>query len=729
MIETLIVIGGVIGVTVIGLFVFGRNTNRPSSRIYGLMTLSFILLMLANLFTLGGVEDPSVVLWCIRLVALATVSALTFLHLLIRALALESSAPLFGKRINRTIAWASVAVGLLALTPFVFSSVTLGDNREPIVSVAPGVSVFALYSLGLVVLTVIQLAAGLRNRSKKQRGQSKAILIGTLPTLILAPITSFILPVLYNLTWFVALSPLYIVFFIVMVAYAMIRHGLFDVRLAAVRTAAYLLTLISLTAIYIALIYVISQILFNNRAAETVALLNPIAISSALFVALAFQPLKRVFDKITDDLFYKDNYSTGAFIAKINQVLNSTNDLRTLLERTAKVIASTLKAQQVFFFVTLPEERYISAGTDRHTKIAPGDLDIINEADLRNKTVFLVSQFEVKSAIRRMMVSHRLELIMKLRKGDDIIGYLCLGEPHNIGYTSRDLRALQTIADELAIAIQNSLAVEEIRKLNDTLELRVNAATKELRLSNAQLQRLDEAKDEFISMASHQLRTPLTSIKGYISMLIEGDMGEITPEQKKVLEEAFISSERMVRLIGDFLNVSRLQTGKFVIEKRPVNLARLVQRELDSLASNAATRGQKFEFSPPKDIPELELDEAKIQQVIMNFADNALFYSKDNSKIVVSLKKTDDGFVEFTIKDHGIGVPEKEQQHLFNKFFRATNARRVRPDGTGVGLFLAKKVITDHGGSIIFESKENKGSTFGFRLPLPKASLERGDTN
>src|SRR5690606_37795654 len=118
-----------------------------------------------------------------------------------------------------------------------------------------------------------------------------------------------------------------------------------------------------------------------------------------------------------------------------------------------------------------------------------------------------------------------------------------------------------------------------------------NEATSELRSSNAQLQRLDEAKDEFISMASHQLRTPLTSIKGYVSMILDGDAGKVSDSQKHFLKEAFLSSERMVRLINDFLNVSRVQTGKFLIERKPINLAKLVSQELDSLEISAASRG------------------------------------------------------------------------------------------------------------------------------------------
>lgn len=412
--------------------------------------------------------------------------------------------------------------------------------------------------------------------------------------------------------------------------------------------------------------------------------------------------------------------STFKLYMALNKILSTTNDLRTLLARASQLIAATLGARQVFIFTYIDDEHHISAGTTVHTRFAVQEARLLDEhLQTVSSRYFLVHTLKKDDPIRRLMVSHRLELILPLYIKRQLLGYVCIGERAKGRYTRRDVSLLQTIDEELAVAIQNAQSVHEVRELNANLEQRIAAATNELRASNRQLQKLDEAKDEFISMASHQLRTPLTSIKGYISMLIEGDLGELTREQKRVLNEAFVSSERMVRLIGDFLNVSRLQTGKFVIEKHPVDLALLVQREVDALEANASARGMKFAYKRPKNIPIMAIDENKIQQVIMNFADNAIYYSKENSTITVTLKKVN-GFVECTVKDKGIGVPEAEQKDLFNKFFRATNARRARPDGTGVGLFLAQKVVRDHGGSIIFESKEGKGSTFGFRLPLPK---------
>ena len=221
-----------------------------------------------------------------------------------------------------------------------------------------------------------------------------------------------------------------------------------------------------------------------------------------------------------------------------------------------------------------------------------------------------------------------------------------------------------------------------------------------------------------MSMASHQLRTPLTSVKGYLSMVIEGDTGDISAQQRRVLEEAFNSSERMVRLIADFLNVSRLQTGKFVVEKSPSDIVKVVKDEVSSLKIIAKTHDMKLIFKMPNEpLPKVTVDEAKIRQVIMNFVDNAIYYSRPNTTVKVVLERVDNDLA-FKVIDTGIGVPADEQSKLFNKFFRAKNARKQRPDGTGVGLYLAKKVITAHKGKMIFASEEGKGSTFGFRIPL-----------
>jgi signal transduction histidine kinase/MFS family permease len=582
--------------------------------------------------------------------------------------------------------------------------------------VATGNMIWVYY---LFLLSIIAASVGIFTRKYKRSSKidrSKIILmfVGIIAFVVSEIFFNVILPTLgvQNLYF---LGDYSIVIFFGLTAYAIVKHHLFDVRLAIVRSVTYSLVLATFAGIYLAIAYVISAI-FNTGVTSTGQIVSGVATS--LLLAFIFQPLKRFFDRITNRVFYKDNYNTDDFFARLNKTLSVTTDLRGLLERVSYEIGHTLKAEQAFFFIyTNADGNYISAGTDGHHHLPKHDAILIEQESQGEDKIISASSLDEKDPIRRMMISHRIELILPLMQSDAVIGYLCLGDHLTSGYTNRDIKALNTLSDELIIAVQNALAVHEIREINASLQQRIANATKELRSKNAILLQLDKIKDEFISMASHQLRTPLTSVKGYLSMVIEGDAGKITPSQKQLLDQAFMSSENMVHLINDFLNVSRIQTGKFIIDKSPVDLSELVEQEINSLVPNAKVRNMKLVYKKPKKFPIIDVDEGKMRQVVMNFADNAIYYSHDNSSIIISLG-IEGSEIVFTVKDTGIGVPKSEKDKLFAKFYRAANAKIQRPDGTGVGIYLAKKVIDAHGGQIIFESIEGKGSTFGFRLPI-----------
>jgi signal transduction histidine kinase len=297
--------------------------------------------------------------------------------------------------------------------------------------------------------------------------------------------------------------------------------------------------------------------------------------------------------------------------------------------------------------------------------------------------------------------------ICPLQVRGEVIGVMVVGSPQSagqLGFYQKSLLERLTMA--VGVAIDSTLLYTQAQE-----------AAARLRAANRHLKELDRAKDEFISMASHQLRTPLTTIKGYLSMMLDGDAGRVSKSQREFLESAFHGSQRMVGLIADLLNVSRMSAGKFVIEQHPADLDQMVADEVKQLQDRATAKRLKLTYRPPAaGLPLVRLDEAKTRQVVMNFIDNALYYTK-SGQVVVSLVRQDDG-VEFRVQDTGIGVPRASRARLFGKFFRAANARRLRPDGTGLGLFLAKQVVEEQGGRIIFESVEGQGSVFGFSLPL-----------
>jgi signal transduction histidine kinase len=610
-----------------------------------------------------------------------------------------------------------ILVAILAtFTPFVIQSTQTTNIDKDIIS-GRFSWLYYISIITVIILIFYDVLIKYFKSLKKDQAKIRLMILGMATFAAGEIFFVAILPILgiNNLAY---LGDYWILPFIGLTAYAIVKHHLFDVKLAIVRSVTYSLVLATLAGIYLVIAFVISAV-FHIGQTDTSQIISGVAIS--LLLAFIFQPLKRFFDRITNKIFYKDNYNTDDFFAKLNKTLSTTTDLRGLLERVAYEIGTTLKAEQAFFFIfTTPEGNYISAGTQGHKQLPKHDAVLFEQkchGEEGKDDVFEASMFDDDDPVKRMMISHRIELVLPLIQDGAVIGYLCLGEHKTSRYTNRDIKALNTISDELVIAIQNALAVHEIRELNASLQQKIANATKELRSSNAVLRRLDEIKDEFISMASHQLRTPLTSVKGYISMVIEGDAGKISPSQKQLLEQAFMSSENMVHLINDFLNVSRLQSGKFVIDKTDVDLSKLVDEEMNGLRPNATARGMKLVYKKPTKFPIVQIDEGKFRQVVMNFTDNAIYYSHENSSIIISLGVEGNEIV-FTVKDTGIGVPKAEQEKLFAKFYRAANAKVQRPDGTGVGIFLAKKVVDAHGGSIIFESTEGKGSTFGFRLPI-----------
>ncbi len=606
-------------------------------------------------------------------------------------------------------------VGLLAVTPGVVALRIVGDS---IVTNRALLAIYGLVLVAYIISSCIILIVNKRKVNKTLKHQIDVILIGLGISGVIGAFCNLYLP-LHDVYTYIQLGPASAVLFLGVIAYAIARQGLFSVKFAAVRTVAYLMMLGTLVAVYFAIATVFSTIINGPLGDPWQILLGAFA---ALILALIFHPIKKFFDRLTSRIFYQDSYNSDDFFARLTGALTRTTELRTLLEHAAVEIATTLKAEQGFFVVTLKNSHIISTGTRGHKQLLKADIAMLDEyVSTHDDAMIIHDELMANRKVLRLMSVHKIGVILPLVRDGVAFGYMCLGYRRSNKYTPRDYKVIETASDQLLIAIQNALSVQEIKELNATLQQRIDDATKELRESNAQLQRLDEAKDEFVSMASHQLRTPLTSVKGYISMVLEGDAGKISDTQAHLLGEAFTSSERMVHLINDFLNVSRLQTGKFMVDRRKSDLAKLTGQEVMSLKTTAKARNLKLQYRKPSHFPVLYIDEGKIRQVIMNFIDNAIYYSSEHSTITISLA-VEDGNAMLRVHNHGIGVPKSEQAHLFSKFFRAENAKRQRPDGTGVGLYLAKKVITAHRGNMLFESTDHAGTTFGFHLPIKRLS-------
>jgi len=271
---------------------------------------------------------------------------------------------------------------------------------------------------------------------------------------------------------------------------------------------------------------------------------------------------------------------------------------------------------------------------------------------------------------------------------------------------------------------------EQMEKLANELAIankkreRIN---KQLQKANVQLKRLDETKSEFISIASHQLRTPLTAIKGYGSMLLDGDFGNIeSAKQRDAIQKMFISGNRLISLVENLLNISRIESGRIKFSFEPKQLTDLVREVYENLKKNAEDKKLYLRFIEPKQpLPLVIMDDEKIRQVAINFIDNAIKYTKDGGVTVSFGQKN--GMVECCVQDTGMGVEPEEQARLFKKFSRGKDANLVNTEGTGLGLYVANIMIEAHKGKIWIESEgvEGRGSKFCFALPLADSATAK----
>lgn len=238
---------------------------------------------------------------------------------------------------------------------------------------------------------------------------------------------------------------------------------------------------------------------------------------------------------------------------------------------------------------------------------------------------------------------------------------------------------------------------------------------------NEELRELDAAKSEFISIAAHQLRTPLTVSKGYVSMILGGDYGKIGEEEKSALSKVFLSNERLIRLVNDFLDVSKIETGKLQFDFKKTDIVSLISSVVEELASAAADSSLYLKFEKPKErIPEIVADELKIRQVVMNLIDNAVKYTQTGG-ITVSLESLAGAprFVKIKIADTGVGLEKNEIERLFTKFTRTEAGKKAHAGGAGIGLYIAKVITEKHGGKIWAESEgKGKGSAFFITLSV-----------
>jgi two-component system cell cycle sensor histidine kinase PleC len=333
----------------------------------------------------------------------------------------------------------------------------------------------------------------------------------------------------------------------------------------------------------------------------------------------------------------------------------------------------------------------------------------VNKKDTEGKLIYELGDNQWDSPELRVLLENILPTNRVLKN------FAVTHEFPALGHRTILLNARQVDSKQLIL-----LAMEDVTA---RWKLRIDSSkmTENLIKQRDQLQRLSDAKDEFISLASHQLRTPATVVKQYTGMLSQGYAGELTEEQLRMLNIASKSNERQLEIIDDLLRVARVDAGKVYLDKSYCDVVLKVEEVIEGLSILFKSRGQGVIFNKPKTKMVASIDPKLMLMVLENVLDNASKYSSEGKQITINIYQ-DGNYTVVTIKDHGIGMHKNDLKKLFKKFSRIENPLSISVEGTGLGLYWAKKILDLHEGTIEVTSELNVGSTFKIMTPTNATS-------
>lgn len=485
----------------------------------------------------------------------------------------------------------------------------------------------------------------------------------------------------------------------------------------------------------------------KNGVGETVKKIGAAASSSVKSVA---QAPGKLMERVNQELYKRNaelavRNKTLALLRKLDEISLATVAMEDLAEQITAAIATEL-GYDVVSIAVVKEDTQTLQWLGLSSSI-PWVSDVIEKIDLKelhvpitnglaSVTVLKSEKFEYVDDPKMVYPAEfmnvlaaadqspdidevRYSILYPLRFGKKMLGLLTLSSSRSLKDLSKyEQESVTGIIGLVALALYKADIYEDLQETTGKLEE-----------ANKQLTELDKAKSEFLSIASHQLYTPLTALRGYISMMLEGDFGAVPEKQGPVLDILNTSAEKLIGLIKNLLDISRIESGRLELDLKSVDLAKMTDDLVQTLYPNAVAKGLKLAFHhPPATTPHVVADEQRLRQVMLNFIDNSIKYTP-KGKIDVRIETRGEE-VTFSVTDTGKGLAPDEITKLFHKFSRVGGASRFHTEGTGLGLYVAKQIVGEHRGEVEVTSPGvGKGSTFAMHLPIEGApkSLKIGE--
>lgn len=571
------------------------------------------------------------------------------------------------------------------------------------------------------------------------RAQLRYILIGTIFSMLFGSIFDLFFILFGNYKW-IWLGPYSSFTFVLFSTYAIVRYRLMDIRIVARKTFIYFgVALFS----YIAYnLIILGYTKYFGSVYDANTMIVGIAIAP-IFVA-GFYLVDKLLTNVANKYFFSGLYNYQLTITNLSRELSHFNDLNKIVDLIVETIKSTMRlnragvllidqAQTPVLYriakvigfnekngISLVKDNFLTQYLQKTQKpLVLEELDMLardakKEVDKNNFV-----------QLHDNMVKIEASLCLPILGSQKLIGIIVLGgKISGDAYLKEDLDLLSTLSFQAGIAIENARLFSEVKDFNKTLKQKVDEQTKDLRQQAEHLKKLLAMRSEFLDIASHQLKTPVSVILGTASMFREGTMDKLPKEQQqKFMDNIFFKAKKLGTIINDILRASEMDTENFQLlpgSLKSIQVETIGQSLIEDFENEAKEKGVEFKVvSPKQKLAPVLADHDFLEQAIYNLVDNAIKYTKQGS-VTLSFIDAEQN-INIEVKDTGVGIPEVDKTKLFGKFNRAANAVDMYTDGSGLGLFIVKKIVEAHpGGKISFTSQEGQGTTFIITLPKIK---------
>ncbi len=625
---------------------------------------------------------------------------------------------IFRKLIN----WSSVAlwiVCLLSTTPLINNDVIPTNNQDGYaVTYGPLIWLYVLSMIYIITMIVVIVTYGLSHSKGIKNQQINVIGLGILLSIPTTVALDLVIPLITNSDATANYGNIPLLLLAGYMYYGAFRYKLLDIRSAIVHTLTYILSMSFLIVIYYISIAAISAFFLDRNS-----VINQSPVSTVLFLALLFifQPINSFFEKLTSRVFFRGHYISDEFFYRLNNIYSKhTANLPELLTYSANEIATTIKSGQVIISVAYGT-KYINAGTKDHCRMTYEVFSKLQDHFINNNQTIVVSTLEDDDPIRNLMNQCKIEIIVPLTQTKNI-GFLCLGEHLSSRYTARDIRVLDTTAGGLVIAIKNALSIQEIKDVNAaSLKQKIDSATKELAANNEMLRKIDEEKDEFVSVTSHEMRTPMTIISGYANLLERQQLGSLNDQQLDIISKIGTSAKSLINLTNDMLDLAKMEANKSILQMTEAPLQELIKAviEKDQILYDDKSISLSYEGVDVQ----IKTDTSKFEHIMTNLLANAnKFTDRGGSVKITTTVDNTTHLATICVADTGIGISPESIGNLFKKFSQADNYLERKYGGTGLGLAICKQMVERIGGTIWVTSTLGKGSQFCFTMPIVENS-------